>query len=85
MRLGKVIFEEEKRLKTLDFTGFSASFKFRYLPLISSKIRQCITPWKPFARRRASISSKTKNSPLNSTFSQQAHHQLAPTVPYNTL
>jgi hypothetical protein len=29
MRLEKVIFEEEKRLKTLDFTGFSASFKFR--------------------------------------------------------
>jgi hypothetical protein len=29
MRLGKVIFEEEKRLKALDFTGFLASFKFR--------------------------------------------------------
>ena len=26
---GKSDFEEEKRLKTLEFTGFSASFKFR--------------------------------------------------------
>ena len=51
VRLGKVIFEIEKRLKTLDFTGFSASFKFRYIPLISSKIRRCITPWKPFAQK----------------------------------
>ena len=29
MRLGKVIFEEDKRLKTLATSGFSASFKFR--------------------------------------------------------
>ena len=32
-------------------SGFSASFKFCYLPLISSKIRRCITPWKPFAQK----------------------------------
>ena len=51
VRLEKVIFEEEKRLKTLATSGFSASFMFRYLPLISSKIRRCITPWKPFAQK----------------------------------
>ena len=42
-------------------SGLSASFMFRYLPLISSKIRSVITPWKPFdqkarvAKRRESV------------------------------